>query len=82
VREEAKQHLSYHVGNVERYTDREGLSESCWQMMRMPRVGAGMMAVRIFTSRMIGGIVATVAFVRVYVRIFPTQMRIRIIHAL
>ena len=31
--------FGYYVGNVERYTDRKGFTECCWQMMRMPRIG-------------------------------------------
>jgi hypothetical protein len=36
VRSKPKQHLSEHVDNVQRYTDRKGLSERGWQVMRVP----------------------------------------------
>ena len=48
VREEAKQHLSYYIDNVKSYTNRKGLTESRWQMMRMPPVGMGMVVVRVY----------------------------------
>ena len=50
--------------------------------MRMPRIGVEVALVRIFSSRIIGCIAATLLVVRVYARINPSQMRIRLIHAL
>ena len=64
VREEAKQHLNCYVGNVERYTDRKGFTESRWQMMRMPRTGVSMVVVvRIFSSRMTSRIAAVAVMI-------------------